>query len=75
MLCEECGEPIPQKRLDINPETTMCVTCLNDNDVVRYKGIRSTTDEAGQVTGCESEIIRNQKRLKDLKFPTRRVCK
>lgn len=74
-LCEECGEPIPTKRLTINPDTTICVPCLSENDVARYKGIRPPTTEAGQVSGCESDIIRDQSKLKGLKFPTRRVCK
>jgi phage/conjugal plasmid C-4 type zinc finger TraR family protein len=25
--CEDCGEPIPPKRLKVNPEATRCVTC------------------------------------------------
>lgn len=75
ILCEICGEPIPIKRLEISPDTTMCVPCKSENDVERYKGIRTSTDEAGQVGGCENEIIRDQKKLKHIKFPTRRVCK
>ncbi len=29
-LCEECGERIPQKRLMIVPEATLCVPCQTD---------------------------------------------
>jgi DnaK suppressor protein len=29
-LCEECGERIPQKRLLIVPEATLCVSCQTD---------------------------------------------
>ncbi len=75
MKCEECGDPIPRKRLEVLPDTTLCVTCQSYNDVERYKGIREATNEAGQVAGCENEIIRDQKKLKGLKLPTRRVCK
>ena len=74
-LCEECEEPIPQARLDLVPETTLCVACQSENDVQKYKGLRPATNEAGQVAGCDNDIIRDQGKLKDLKFPTRRVCK
>ena len=26
-ICEDCGEPIPKKRLKANPQATRCVTC------------------------------------------------
>ncbi|MGE0232545.1 MAG: TraR/DksA family transcriptional regulator [Flavobacteriaceae bacterium] len=26
-LCEECGEPIPERRLEIDPAATYCVPC------------------------------------------------
>jgi len=26
-LCEECGEPIPEKRLKAHPEASTCITC------------------------------------------------
>jgi len=74
-LCEECGEEIPIKRLEANPTAIKCVPCLSQNDIERYKGIRPPTTEAGQVSGCEADIIRNQDKLRGLKFPTRRVCK
>lgn len=74
--CEECGEDIPEARLKLVPETTMCVECLTESgDVQKYKGIRESNSESGQLSGCEDNIIRNQEKLKGLKFPTRRVCK
>lgn len=27
-FCEECGEPIPYARLQVQPESDFCVTCL-----------------------------------------------
>ncbi len=27
--CNECGDPIPEKRLEINPLVTRCVTCAS----------------------------------------------
>jgi DnaK suppressor protein len=29
-ICEECGEPIPNERLLIVPEATLCVSCQRD---------------------------------------------
>jgi len=29
-LCEECGKPIPEKRLLIVPEATLCVPCQQE---------------------------------------------
>ncbi len=28
-FCDDCGEPIPAKRLEIDPTTTRCVDCAN----------------------------------------------
>jgi DnaK suppressor protein len=28
-ICEACGSPIPEKRLELNPVTPYCVTCQN----------------------------------------------
>ena len=28
-ICENCGNPIPPERLEILPETTLCVSCAN----------------------------------------------
>jgi hypothetical protein len=28
-ICESCGQPIPAERLEIVPETTLCVSCAN----------------------------------------------
>ena len=35
-ICEKCGEKIPQERLNIVPETTVCVRCASELE----KGIR-----------------------------------
>jgi phage/conjugal plasmid C-4 type zinc finger TraR family protein len=31
-LCEECGDPIPAKRLLILPEATLCVSCQRETE-------------------------------------------
>lgn len=31
-LCEECGEHIPEKRLEARPVTTQCVECKDDHE-------------------------------------------
>lgn len=76
VICEGCDEPIPAKRIEVVPDATKCVACLSgDGDIQRYKGIRTSNTQSGQLSGCEDNIIRDQDKLKDLKFPTRRVCK
>jgi RNA polymerase-binding transcription factor DksA len=35
-ICEKCGNPIPPERLEIMPETTLCVRCASE----REQGIR-----------------------------------
>ena len=37
-LCDECGEPIPAKRLKALPNTRLCVECAEDQerDKARY---------------------------------------
>jgi RNA polymerase-binding transcription factor DksA len=30
--CEKCGEPIPVERLEIMPETTLCVRCASERE-------------------------------------------
>ncbi len=31
-VCEECEEPISQKRLEARPETTLCIRCKEDQE-------------------------------------------
>ena len=31
-LCLKCEEEIPSKRMEIMPESVMCVACINQND-------------------------------------------
>ena len=32
-ICEDCGEPIPEKRLMINPYTCTCVCCAEEREI------------------------------------------
>jgi len=31
-ICEQCEEPISQKRLEARPETTLCIRCKEDQE-------------------------------------------
>ena len=31
-MCEDCGEPINEKRLEARPETTLCIKCKEDQE-------------------------------------------
>ena len=43
-LCEECEEPIPDKRLEVVPYSTMCAACRGKRDPKRGQGRRNLTD-------------------------------
>lgn len=47
MLCLKCGNLIPQKRLEIIPNTKTCVNCSNES---RMKGNIITTGKEGEET-------------------------
>ncbi|MDH3353971.1 MAG: TraR/DksA family transcriptional regulator [Chromatiales bacterium] len=32
--CLECGEPIAEKRLELNPTSTLCIRCANDQESI-----------------------------------------
>lgn len=59
--CEECGHPIPQKRLDLVPNAKLCVDCLEvSGDVPKYLGVRVPIKGATKhLDGCDNNIIRN----------------
>jgi DnaK suppressor protein len=43
-LCEECEEPIPDKRLEAVPYATMCAACRSKRDKKRGPTRRGLTD-------------------------------
>ena len=43
-LCEECEEPIPDKRLEVMPHATMCAACRAKRDPKRGQTRRGLTD-------------------------------
>jgi len=60
--CESCDELIPAARLKALPDTTRCVSCVEESgDVFRYKGIREpVTESAKHLGGCDNFIMRSQ---------------
>jgi len=64
--CEECGQPIPKKRLEAVPDATLCVDCLElRGDVPRYLGVRAPIPGATKhLDGCDSNIIRSPEIIK-----------
>ena len=52
-ICEECGEPIPIKRLLAVPETTLCVNCqreLEKMDQLRSLAARNSVGYANSIS-------------------------
>lgn len=63
MNCKECGNQIPERRLELVPGTKYCVECQeNLGDVDRYLGIREKVGTK-HLGGCEGNIIRGRKML------------
>ena len=38
-ICERCGEPISEKRLEARPVTTLCINCKQEQEDLEKKGI------------------------------------
>ncbi|MCE5259650.1 MAG: TraR/DksA C4-type zinc finger protein [Chloroflexi bacterium] len=46
-ICENCGSPIPSERLEIVPETTLCVNCANKLEQgIRRRRIQMADEES-----------------------------
>ena len=43
--CEKCGVAIPPERLEIMPETTLCVNCASELERGMSRGHRSSRDQ------------------------------
>ena len=50
-ICEECGDPIPAKRLLIIPEATLCVTC--QKELEKFYHFRKLSGPNGFRVGME----------------------
>lgn len=51
--CEMCGQPIPTERLEIVPETTLCVSCANKLEQGIHRHKIQMADEEQQETEHE----------------------
>ena len=56
-VCEKCGTEIPQERLDIMPETTLCVHCAGklEMGIRRSRVATGSRNRAGRFHDTESE--------------------
>jgi hypothetical protein len=62
-LCSVCEEPIPKKRIELVPDTTMCVECqVEEGDVMRYLGIREKVGTK-HLGGCEDHIVKSKEQI------------
>ena len=39
-ICERCGEPISEKRLEARPVTTLCIKCKQEQEDLEKRGIQ-----------------------------------
>jgi len=64
MNCEICGSKIPQERLDIIPETTVCVNCTTEERVEGLMVFQHKTAPSIVIfRPNEKEAIRRAKRF------------
>jgi len=57
-ICEECEEPIPEKRLHVRPFATMCVECQEDREKSsRPFIVRSISEEDATLDTTEEKVI------------------
>ena len=66
--CEQCGEEIPKKRLEIIPNAEYCVRCQSRKDVFRYKMKTVGFDDSPTIAKNEKDwkLLEKQSRLKDI---------
>jgi len=67
MNCKKCNEPIPEKRLEIIPETKTCVKC-SDTQAWYLRNV-----VVGKTEYMETEIIKDPKHAEVLREMDRRV--
>jgi RNA polymerase-binding transcription factor DksA len=64
--CEDCGDPIGAKRLQVLPHTTVCISCATDREqdgrfVKHRMNITSEVSRTGEHEGETLTIIRTVK--------------
>jgi hypothetical protein len=68
--CERCGQPIPEARLEVMPETRICKPCSETiGGEFEVSFTRESLGRPGaikQVTGGVGRIIRRRKRIERL---------
>ncbi len=55
--CEVCGQPIPEERLQIMPETTLCVQCASklEQGIRRHRIMTADRINARRIRDAEAE--------------------
>ncbi len=56
-VCEVCGQPIPEERLQIMPETTLCVQCASklEQGIRRHRIMTADRLNARRISDAEGE--------------------
>lgn len=66
--CDECGDPIPPKRLELIPNAELCVKCQSKKDVFKYKMKTVGFDDAPTIAKNEEDwkLLEKQTQIKDI---------
>jgi len=61
-LCEVCGQPIPEERLQIMPETTLCVQCASkmEQGIRRHRIMTADRLNARRISDAEGEDLEDE---------------
>jgi len=61
-LCEVCGQPIPEERLQIMPETTLCVQCASkmEQGIRRHRIMTADRLNARRISDAEGEDVEDE---------------
>jgi len=67
-LCERCNKAIPLKRLELVPNTELCIECQKKNDVFKWKMKQVGRDPEPTIakTKKDWDKLKKQKVTKDI---------
>lgn len=66
--CDQCGEEIPPKRLELVPNAELCVKCQSKKDVFKYRMKTVGFNDTPTIAKNEEDwkLLEKQTQLKDI---------
>lgn len=68
ILCENCDQPIPSKRLELVPSARLCVQCKSNDDDFKWRMKTVGFNEEPTIAKDKKswDILRKQKQSRDI---------